>query len=294
MTVHSAGDIPLQRTLDELKAECLLRAKRNAYPLIGLGADVVSAALDQIHSLDPQEWGEAWMALGDPIMQDAQSLVTTDPVAADKLYLKAWRIFSFGRWPMPSAPSKQQSYDKALFAFRQHARLLDPPLRVVKLPFENSEITGYLQLPAISGPIPFVIAISGLDSRKEDLAERFGWLLPHGIGSFSVDGPGTGEAPVKVGETAERMYQHILDELARYPEIDPKRIAVFGGSFGGHWALKLAAREHERLAAAVVQSPPVHAAFEPESVARALQNREYLVRLCSCANGCVRRRPFAR
>src|SRR5262245_52045336 len=130
-SAHSTGAIPPQRTLDELKAECLLRAKRNAYPLIGLDADVVSAALDRLHSLDPQEWGEAWMALGDPVMREAEALVATDPAAADKLFVNAWRIYSFGRWPMPSAPSKQRAYDKALFAFRQHAQSLDPPLSVI-------------------------------------------------------------------------------------------------------------------------------------------------------------------
>lgn len=272
----SGDDIPPQRTLAELKAECLLRAERNAYPLIGLGVEVVAAALDRIRTLGPDEWGEAWMAFGDPIVREAESLVEIDQVAADQLYLKAWRIYSFGRWPVPSSPSKQRAYAKALSAFRQHARLMDPPLKVVRLPFEHSEITGYMQLPAAHEPVPIVIAISGLDSRKEDVAERFGWLVPNGIGYFAVDGPGTGEAPVKVGETAERMYQRILDELLKYFEIDPKRIAVFGGSFGGHWALKLAARERERLAAVIVQSPPVHAAFEPFSVTRALQNREYL------------------
>ena len=41
-----------------------------------------------------------------------------------------------------------------------------------------------------------MIAVNGLDSRKEDLSESFAALLPYGIGFFAVDGPGTGQAPI--------------------------------------------------------------------------------------------------
>ena len=83
---------------------------------------------------------------------------------------------------------------------------LDPPLEVVHIPFEGKEIIGYLRLPKnAKGPVPLVIAVNGLDSRKEDLTESFGAILPFGIGYLAVDGPGTGQAPIKVSETAERM-----------------------------------------------------------------------------------------
>ena len=36
-----------------------------------------------------------------------------------------------------------------------------------------------------SGPVPLVIAVNGLDSRKEDLTESFGAILPFGIGLSS-------------------------------------------------------------------------------------------------------------
>ena len=129
-----------------------------------------------------------------------------------------------------------------------HARHLDPPLEVVRIPFEGTQIVGYLRLPTDrSGPVPMVLAISGLDSRKETVGETFAAILPHGVGFLAVDGPGTGQAPLKVGAAAERMFSRVLDYLVVRPEVDKTRIAVFGVSFGGYWAAKLAHTERARL-----------------------------------------------
>ena len=98
--------------------------------------------------------------------------------------------------------------------FLAHARFWDPPLEVVRIPFEGSEIIGYLRLPkSASGPVPVVIAVNGLDSRKEDLTESFAAILPYGIGFIAVDGPGTGQSPIKASPTAERMLSRVIDYL---------------------------------------------------------------------------------
>ena len=67
------------------------------------------------------------------------------------------------------------------------------------------------------GPVPLVIAVNGLDSRKEDLTESFGAILPFGIGYLAVDGPGTGQNPIKVSETADRMLSTVIDYAQSRP-----------------------------------------------------------------------------
>jgi len=122
-----------------------------------------------------------------------------------------------------------------------------------------------------------VLAISGLDSRKETVADTYGQLLAHGVGFFAVDSPGTGQAPVKVNPNAERMFSAILDYLQTRPEVDSRRIVVFGVSFGGYWATKLAITEEKRVLAAVAQSPPVDHFFSEKFLREGtLGNREYL------------------
>ena len=277
-TSQSTSAQQKERTIDEIKSEAIKRSENGMYPLIGLDTADVREALSSIKSTDNDEWAAAFSSVADRYMSQAKSLESTDPAKASALYVRAWRLYSFGRWPVPASNGKKRAYAKALEAFLAHARLQDPPLEVVHIPFENSEIVGYLSLPKIrTAPVPVVIAISGLDSRKEDLSENFGAILPYGIGFIGIDSPGTGQAPIKASETAERMFSKVIDYLQTRPEVDKFRIGADGQSFGAYWAAKLSILEHARLKAVVLQSPPVDATFQKDFVInKTLGNHEYL------------------
>jgi hypothetical protein len=218
------------------------------------------------------------MRVGDRYFNEAQELEKSDPKKADADYIRAWKIYSFGRWPVPASPGKQRSYEKALRAFLAHARFYDPPLEVVHIPFEGKDIIGYLRLPKnAKGPVPLVIAVNGLDSRKEDLAESFGAILPSGIGYLAVDGPGTGQNPIKASETADRMLSKVLDYAQSRPEIDKNRIGMHGVSWGAYWATKMAIVERARLRGCSASSPPADKFFQKDFLLKELLgNREYL------------------
>jgi esterase FrsA len=274
----SSAEEHRERTLEEIKAEALKRAENGMYPLIGLDPGDVREAFASIKTADNDAWAAGFSAVADRYMAQGKALEATDPAKASATYVKAWRLYSFARWPVPASPGKQRAYAKALEAFLAHAKLMDPPLEVVHIPFEGSEIIGYLRLPRNSrGPVPVVIAISGLDSRKEDLSENFGAILPYGIGFIGIDSPGTGQAPIKASENAERMFSRLIDYLETRPEIDKSRVGADGQSFGAYWATKLAVLEHARLKAVVAQSPPAHATFQRDFLLeKTLGNREYL------------------
>jgi hypothetical protein len=275
----SAGSQELhERTLDEIKTEAIHRAENGMYPLIGLDPADLRQALASIRTKDKDEWAAAFIAVADRYMAEARTLETTDPAKANADYIRAWHIYSFGRWPVPASPGKQRAYAKAIEAFLAHARFLDPPLEVVHIPFEGSEIIAYLRLPKQrTGPVALVIAINGLDSRKEDLAESFAAILPYGIGFLAVDGPGTGQAPIKVSQHADRMLSRVIDYLETRPEVDKTRLAVHGVSWGAYWATKLAIVERLRLRGASAQSPPIDKFFQKDFLLNSLVgNREYL------------------
>jgi esterase FrsA len=267
-----------ERTLDEIKTEAIKRAENGMYPLIGLDPADVREAFASIKTTDKDEWAAAFIAVADRYMAEAMSLEKSDPAKANADYIRAWRIYSFGRWPVPASPGKQRAYAKAIEAFRAHARFWDPPLEIVHIPFEGSEIVGYLRMPKNApGPAPLVLAISGLDSRKEDLSESFSAILPYGIGFLAVDGPGTGQAPIKVSPTADRMFSRVLDYLQTRPEVDKSRIAVHGVSWGAYWGAKLAIVERARLKVVSAQSPPAHLFFQKDYMLNSMfGNREYL------------------
>jgi cephalosporin-C deacetylase-like acetyl esterase len=267
-----------ERTIDEIKAEAVHRAEVGQYPLIGLDPGDVKEAFTSIQTRNKDEWAAAFMGVADRYMNAAKSLEKSDPAKANASYIRAWRLYSFGRWPIPASPGKQHSYEKAIEAFLAHARFWDPPLEIVKIPFEGKEIIGYLRLPKNpSGPVPLVLAVNGLDSRKEDLTESFSAILPFGVGYLAVDGPGTGQNPIKVSENAERMLSRVLDYIATRPEIDKNRVAMHGVSWGAYWATKMAIVERARLTGASAQSPPTDAFFQKDFLMNSLiGNREYL------------------
>ena len=267
-----------ERTIEEIKVEAIHRAEVGQYPLIGLDPGDVKEAFNSIHSRDKDEWAAAFMAVADRYMNEAHAIEKTDPAKANADYIRAWRLYSFGRWPIPASPGKQRSYEKAIEAFLDHARFWDPPLEIVKIPFEGKEVIGYLRLPKnTNGPAPLVLAVNGLDSRKEDLSESFSAILPFGIGFLAVDGPGTGQCPIKVSETSDRMFSRILDYIATRPEIDKNRVTMHGVSWGAYWATKMAIVEQARLRGASAQSPPVDTFFQKDFLMNSLiGNREYL------------------
>ena len=280
-SLHPSGAIAQEhgeRTPEEIKAEAVHRAENGMYPLIGLDPQDLREAFAAIKTRDKDEWAAAFVAVADRYMQEGHAFEASDPAKANTDFIRAWRLYSFGRWPVPTSAGKQRSYAKALDAFRTHARFLDPPLETVHIPFEQSEIIGYLRLPKNSNaPVPLVIVINGLDSRKEDLAENFAPILGYRVGYLAVDGPGTGESPIKVSANAERMLSRVIDYAQSRPEVDKNRIAVHGVSWGAYWATKLAIVERARLRGASAQSPPTDTFFQKDFLTHSLLgNREYL------------------
>jgi acetyl esterase/lipase len=118
---------------------------------------------------------------------------------------------------------------------------LDPPGRRVEIPFGGSHLVGILRLPAPQPgeePPPVMIMIPGLDSAKEELRSTEELFLERGIATFSMDGPGQGEAEYDLAIRADWEVPGgaIIDYLQNEPGIDPGRIGVWGSSGGGQLA----------------------------------------------------------
>ena len=156
------------RTIEEIKTEAQARADRGAYPLNGLDPADVREALALIKTRDGDAWAGGWGAVADRYMAKAKAASGAE---ADANYLRAWRLYYFGQWPAPTSPGKQANYEKAVEAYLAHAKAFDPPLEIVRIPYEGKEIVGYFRKPkGAAGPLPVVLAIAGLDSRKETVA----------------------------------------------------------------------------------------------------------------------------
>ena len=87
-----------------------------------------------------------------------------------------------------------------------------------------------------------MMMIPGLDSAKEELRSTEELFLERGIATFSVDGPGQGEAEYDLAIRGDWEVPGgaVIDYLQTEPGIDPGRIGVWGVSLGGYYAPRVA------------------------------------------------------
>src|SRR5882724_7107877 len=138
---------PPAEALAELKTDIQARADRQAYPIAGIKPDDVREVLGNITSLDRDDWAAAWTAMGERYIARGRAAEQTERAASRAAYHQAWLHFMFAAWPAQTSPGKRAAFPKSTEAFRAYGRLLDPAMEVVRIPFEGSEIVGYLQLP---------------------------------------------------------------------------------------------------------------------------------------------------
>ena len=272
----AAAQLAPQRNWPELKEAVQERANRNAYPMTGMKSDDVRDILAQVNSLDRDEWAAAWSRMGERYRTRAAEQEKTDREAASESYLVAFRYFAFGGWPTQNSAGKKAAFEKSVAAFRKYTQLSDPPIEYVRFLHEGKEVRAYLALPKGVRPAPVVLAIGGLDSYKEYWCERAAEFLHVGLGVLCLDMPGTGEAPIKIDIGAEKMYSSAIDYLLTRPDVDGRRLAAMGVSWGGYWGAILGFTEKDRLKATVDWAGPAHAYFQPEWQKKALGTREYL------------------
>ena len=137
---QTASSQTADRTIEEIKTETLNRAQTGAYPALGIQPGDASDALGRLKTRDPDEWAAAWSAVAGGYMAKARA--ASDPKEADANYLRAWRLYYFGQWPSPTSAGKQAAYQRAVDAYLLHAKYFDPPLEVVRIPYEGKEIVG--------------------------------------------------------------------------------------------------------------------------------------------------------
>lgn len=282
MSGARAVDQVTSRSLEELKKEIVDRAARKPQrsPADKVKTSDVEEAVAAIKTMDRDDWARGFMLPAERHFAEGRKLEAEGKIEqAKEAFITAYRLFKIGHYPTNNSPEKQRAYERGLDAFLAYGKYLEPKLEVVRIPFEGKEIVGYLRLPKASGKVPLVYFATALDSRKEEWTERNEDLLDKGIGIFVTDMPGTGQAPIKVDVDAERMFSAALDYLTKRPEVDAGRIAFYGGSWSGYWAVKMSIVERARLRAVVAQGLPAHHYFQPEWQTTALKTPEYLMDL---------------
>lgn len=132
----------------------------------------------------------------------------------------------------------------------------------IEFPVSGAVLRGRLFLPeASTGPVPVVIAHSGIGSVAEGIYADAHFYNDAGLGVLFYDHRGYGLSGGEPRQLVDpwqfgRDLRHVITHLSARPDIDHDRIAVWGISLGGQVALFVAGTDR-RVGAVVALVPPV-------------------------------------
>lgn len=203
---------------------------------------------------DYEQWCEAWSAQARSHAERADAAASAGhTLTAADAYLRAGLFYHWASFMFTHDPAQYRTALEAMgTAWKQAAPLLDPPMHLLQVPFENLTLPGYLRIPACAAPPPVVVMFPGADSTKEELYNLGDHIVARGLAFAAFDGPGQGlvsfDAPLR--PDFEQAIMAVVDSLAGRGDIDAERVAVGGISYGGLFAIRAAAADH-RIGAVV-------------------------------------------
>ena len=206
------------------------------------------------------DWCAAWSAMGaEHEALGRRALAEGRLVSAGQHLSQAAVYFHFAKFVfVEDLQQMRAAHRRAVECATDALPHLARPGRRVEIPFEGAALVGVLRCPQGPGPHPAVVLLPGLDSTKEELRSTEETFLDRGMATFSVDGPGQGEAeydlPIR-GDWAAPA-EAILAALDVVAEVDTSRLAVWGVSLGGYYAPRVAAALGDRVRACVALAGP--------------------------------------
>jgi dipeptidyl aminopeptidase/acylaminoacyl peptidase len=148
----------------------------------------------------------------------------------------------------------------------RRSKVASYPIERVEVPFGGGKtISCLLHLLPDRRRAPVVIYVPGMDQTKEVFPKAYHNIaLARGFHVLAMDGPGQGSSNLQkiraVKDSYERAGAAVISYLEKRPEVDPKKIAIYGISMGSYWSLRLSSYDHR--AAAVVSAV---ACFNPNN-----------------------------
>lgn len=187
-----------------------------------------------------EDWCSAWSEVGaEHEGLGREALDAGRDRSAGAHLAQAAAYFHFAKFVfVEDLDQMKEAHRSAIRCLNDALPYLSPPGERQEVDFEGSELVGVLRRPEGPGPHPAVVLLSGLDSAKEELRPTEDLFLERGLATFTVDGPGQGEAEydLPIRPDWEVPGRAIYDHVAAQPDIDETRVGIWGVSLGGYYA----------------------------------------------------------
>jgi len=224
-----------------------------------------SKNLDSIVKYGPGHWTYEWEQVAAAAQNQADRMKAAGDIkGALEQYERSARFYATGSSPhIRSNKYAMAALEKARKAMRSAAELLDVEFSVVSIPYQEKTFEGYLYLPPGKGPFPLVIVSNGSDVVKEEVGFPFILELhKRGLAAMSIDMPGIGgSGAYNLTRDSGKLHKAAVAWARRQPGIQPDRIAISAGSYGGNAAAHAHLTSDSTLAAVVSICGSLHSGF---------------------------------
>jgi len=205
---------------------------------------------------DWDDWHNHWYERGQTFEKQGDKAVSDGyTVTARECLLRAAACYHFAEFMYFTNPSvKNATRRRVTSTFDKAIPHMDHAIEKVTIRSGALDPPGYILSPDRSKRLPCVVLNNGMESAKE--AELYAFaqaFMKRGLAVVLFDGPGQGEFLGREGMVAN--WEHIIGDVLTFaeqrPEVDPKRIGMFGVSFGGYLCLRGEAFHQSRVKAAI-------------------------------------------
>ena len=240
---------------DDVFADIMLMHTFNHATFKGAEIGECLAAASNVVEGDAESWRRAWQEQGEKAEKAArQADDRGHGVSARQAYLRAVTYYYHACLTIGvDDPAYRAGVEHYRSLFQRFAALCTPPVEVIGIPYQDTRLPAYFLRPDDGGDAHPTVIIG--DNTSEEL---YYWVGPpaveRGYNVLLVDLPGMGLNTfhgIYFRPDTEVAVGACIDYLSERADVDPSRIAFYGGGEPGGWVAVRAAAHEPRIAACV-------------------------------------------
>ena len=240
---------------DDVFADILLMHTLNHATFKGAETGECLAAAAKVVEGNAESWRRAWQEQGEKAERAGRLADDRGHrVSAREAYLRAVTYYYHACLAIPvDDPAYRAGVEHYRSLFQRFAALSSPPIEVTGIPYQGTRLPAYFLRPDSSGEAHPTVVIG--DNTSEEL---YYWVGPPGVergyNVLLVDLPGMGLNTfhgIYFRPDTEVAVGACIDYLSKRRDVDPSRIAFYGGGEPGGWVAVRAAAREPRLAACI-------------------------------------------
>ncbi|PYI13074.1 alpha/beta-hydrolase [Aspergillus japonicus CBS 114.51] len=220
--------------------------------------------------------------------QASEALSSNNTQLASDLLRRAAVVYRISRFPYvdPSKDDiKKEAFARQKRVYLQAASFWTPKIEEVIIPHTHKaggdapNVPLFVRTPehaSAAAPVPVILLMTGLDGYRPDNSQRTHEILNRGWAVVIAEIPGTADSPADPSDpdAPDRLWTTVLDYIASRPELDAARVAAWGLSAGGFYAIRAAHTHRDRLRGCIAHGPGCHYFMDKEWLTR-VDDHEY-------------------